>query len=112
MEAYGLALVQAVSDVDTLRNRGDVSTLGTRLKVVDTKAGERRYYLDGFIVYGSGAERRRLYRLAGGVGCAVTVLDASGAPIADAQRTGRGLSAEFREWIADAVATDLALCGF
>jgi len=114
MESYGLALNQAVCDVDTLRNRADVSTLGTRVQVVRTRDGERSYYLDGFVVYSgpSGRERRRLYRLAGGVGSAVTVFDETGTPIADANRPGRGLSAEFRAWIADAVETDRTLCGF
>jgi len=98
--------------MDALRSRADVSPLGLRAKVVATRDGERTYYLDGYVVYGDGAERRRFYRLSGGIGSAVTVMDENGTPIADAARKGRGLSAEFREWIADAAATDRTLCRF
>jgi len=113
-EGYGAALFEAVSDVDTLRERPNVDTLGTRVKGVETRNGERTYYLEGYVFRpadGGGAPQR-FYRLNGGAGSAVSALNGEGAVVADSARSGRGLSREFRDWIAEVVAQDRERCGF
>lgn len=112
-EGYGAALFEAVSDVDTLRERPNVDTLGTRVKRVGTRNGERSYYLEGYAFRpADGGAPQRFYRLNGGAGSAVSALNGEGAVVADSARSGRGLSREFREWIAAAIAQDRERCGF
>ena len=86
----------------------NIDTLGTRIK----DSGGRTYSLDGF-VWSDGAERSRFYVLSGGAGTRRTVYGPDGEPIALAdtrpEKTGkvnRGLSKEFRAWIANAAAAD------
>lgn len=102
----GTALHAAINEgADALHAIQGVEFLGMRVKRATLKSGERRsYYLETWRADGT-----RFYRLRGGIGSAVTVLDASGEPTLQAQRSGRGFSPEFRAWIADAVADDVAL---
>ncbi len=111
----GAALLAALEGEDVLE-RPEVYTLGDRIKTTPktARAPERVYTLAGYIVrpvdrpLGAG----RFYVLSGGAGSARTVLDSDGAPIAHAERPGRGLSPAFREWIASAVKSDAERCGF
>ena len=107
----GAAILAAVEGkTDLLYNASDVYALGTRYKEVRSRSGVLRYSLDGFEHIDADGTRTRFYVLAGGKGSARTVLDANGEPTLHAERgNGRGLSPEFREWIAAAVARDSGL---
>lgn len=99
---FGRATLEALEgDVGALLEASDVDSLGTRVR----DAGEHTYYLSGF-VFDAHGQRRRFYVLHGGAGEARTLLDAHGVPVADRGRPGRGLSADFRAWIARAAASD------
>lgn len=98
----GRALHAAIGEGgDALLAIEGVEHRGTRVKRCETRSGERVYYLETWIADGT-----RFYRLRGGVGAAMTVLDSRGEPTLQAQRQGRGFSPEFRAWIAESVADD------
>lgn len=117
LDGFGGALLSAVEDGPDsweFRDRPDVTTLGTRIKITTLKSGaERSYELEGFVHHPTdGGDPRRFYVLSGGVSRARTLLDRDGLPVAHAERAGRGFSLEFREWIARTVASDIERCGF
>lgn len=100
---YGRATLAALDgDTGPLLESADVDSLGTRVR----DSGGHAYYLSGFRFRGPDGEARRFYVLHGGASNARTLLDADGKPVADRGRPGRGLSPEFREWIARAVSRD------
>ena len=107
--SYGAALISALeAGGEALFNAPDVLSLGQREKRVTTRNGERVYTLEGWQYQPADGAPLAFYVLAGGAGSARTVLDSNGEPIAHAERKGRGLSPEFREWIARAVNADRA----
>lgn len=114
--SIGAAILAATSgDGFALLDAPNVEPLGTRSREVKSSDGSEtlRYTLDGFVILDptdGGKTRERIYVLAGGRGSRRTVLNRNGEPVSHQQTkgNGRGLSPEFREWIASAVAADSA----
>src|SRR5262245_4323299 len=108
---YGEALEIALRGEPALVEYPNVETLGMRQRETETRAGKRVYSLEGFVWHDPAApeKRERFYVLSGGASAARTLLSATGEPTLHAERgRGRGLSPEFRAWVAVAVEADSA----